>query len=170
MAELVQDPVNQVRYAFQRDGENLIVDCLIGPGGGLPAHRHPRQVERWSVLDGQVRFRLGNQERLIERANGEMVVTPGTAHGLTNPSGREARLRCRVEPALRLQAFLEESAAAAREGLFTSRGLPRGLSGARWAASFLDRYRSETILLSPPQPVQRALIAFLGRDPSPRPP
>jgi hypothetical protein len=25
MAELVHDPVNRVRYAFQRDGENLIV-------------------------------------------------------------------------------------------------------------------------------------------------
>jgi hypothetical protein len=30
MAELVHDPVNRVRYAFQRDGENLFVDCLVG--------------------------------------------------------------------------------------------------------------------------------------------
>ena len=168
MAELVHDPVNRVRYAFQRDGENLIVDCLVDSGGSLPAHRHPRQVERWSVLDGQVRFRLGNTERLIGSADGEMVVTPDTDHGLANVSGREARLRCRVEPALRLQAFLEESAAAAREGLFTARGLPHGLGGARWAANFLERYRGETVLLKPPQPVQRALIALLARDSSPR--
>jgi hypothetical protein len=73
-----------------------------------------------------------------------------------------------VEPALRLQAFLEESAAAAREGLFTARGLPHGLGGARWAANFLERYRGETVLLKPPQPVQRALIALLARDSSPR--
>jgi quercetin dioxygenase-like cupin family protein len=169
MAEFVHDPVNQVRYSFRRDGENLIVDCLVDSGGALPPHLHPRQVECWSVVDGQVRFRLGDQERVIDTADGEMVVTPGTAHGLANVSGRAARLRCRVEPALRLQAFLEESAAAARDGLFTSRGLPRGLGGARWAARFLDRYRGETDLLSPPQPVQRALIALLaGRDPSPR--
>jgi quercetin dioxygenase-like cupin family protein len=70
MAELVHDPVNRVRYAFQRDGDNLVVDCLVDPGGSLPAHRHPRQVERWSVLDGQVRFRLGSQERLIGSADG----------------------------------------------------------------------------------------------------
>ena len=105
MAELVHDPVNRVRYAFRRDGENLIVDCLVDSGGSLPAHRHPRQVERWSVLDGQVRFRLGNTERLIGSADGEMVVTPDTDHGLANVSGREAHLRCRVEPALRLQGF-----------------------------------------------------------------
>jgi hypothetical protein len=39
MAELVHDPVNRVRYAFQRDGDNLIVDCLVDSGGSLPAHR-----------------------------------------------------------------------------------------------------------------------------------
>ena len=97
-----------------------------------------------------------------------MVVTPDTDHGLANVSGREAHLRCRVEPALRLQAFLEESAAAAREGLFTARGLPHGMGGARWGANFLERYRGETVFLSPPQPVQRALIALLARDSSPR--
>jgi quercetin dioxygenase-like cupin family protein len=167
MAELVHDPVSQVRYSFRRDGENLVVDCVVDCGGALPPHRHPCQVERWSVVDGQIQFRLGDQERVIDSADGEMVVTPGTAHGLANVSGREARLRCRVEPALRLQAFLEESAAAARDGLFTSRGLPRGLGGARWVASFLDRYRGETVFLSPPQPVQRAMIALLARDPSP---
>ena len=162
MAELVHYRVNRVRYAFQRDGDNLIAHCLVDSGGSLPAHRHPRQVERVLVLDGQVRFRLGSQERLIGSADGEMVVTPDTDHGLANVSGREARLRCRVEPALRLQAFLEESAAAAREGLFTPEGCPDGMGGARWVANFLERYRGETVFLSPPQPVQRALIALPG--------
>jgi len=36
MAELVHDPVNRVRYAFRRDGENLFVDCLVDSGGSLP--------------------------------------------------------------------------------------------------------------------------------------
>ncbi|HEU5419135.1 MAG TPA: cupin domain-containing protein [Streptosporangiaceae bacterium] len=169
MTELVHDPVSRVRYAFQRDGENLIVDCLVEAGGALPPHRHPRQVERWSVAGGQVRFRLGDTERLIGPPDGEIVVTPGAAHGLANAGDQEARLRCRVEPALRLQAVLEESAAAGRRGLFTARGLPRGLAGARWAAGFLDRYRGETVFLSPPLPVQRVMIALLARDPGPDP-
>ena len=42
MTDRVHDPVNGVRYAFERDGENLIVDCLVDSGGALPAHRHPR--------------------------------------------------------------------------------------------------------------------------------
>ena len=46
MAELVHDPVNRVRYAFQRDGENLIVDCLVDSGGSLPAHHGRRTLGR----------------------------------------------------------------------------------------------------------------------------
>jgi hypothetical protein len=85
-------------------------------------------------------------------------------HGVASISDRDAHLRCVVTPPLRLQAFLEEAAAAGQEGLFTPRGLPRGLRGARWAAGFLKRYSDETVFLSPPPIVQRALIALLARD------
>jgi quercetin dioxygenase-like cupin family protein len=164
MNEPIRDPVSRVRMSFEADGENLIVDVWLEPGGGLPAHLHPRQEERWSVVEGTVGFRLGDEERAIGPGDGEIVVSPGTVHGLTSVSDRDAHLRCVVIPALRLQAFLEESAAAASEGLFTSRGLPRGLRGARWAAGFLKRYRDETVFLSPPPIVQRILIALLARD------
>jgi quercetin dioxygenase-like cupin family protein len=160
----IRDPVSQARYAFEPQGENLIVYTWLEPGGGLPAHFHPRQEERWSVLEGRVRFQLGREKRVIGPEDGEMVVHPRVKHGLWSVTDEEARLRCLVIPALRLQAFLEESAAAGREGLFTSRGLPRGLRGARWAADFLKRYREETVLASPPQVVQRALFALLARD------
>jgi quercetin dioxygenase-like cupin family protein len=164
MTEQVHDPVSRVRYAFEPQGEDLVVYTWLEPGGGLPAHYHPRQEERWSVLEGRVRFQLGDEKRVIGPEDGEMVVTPGTKHGLWSVEDREARLHALVSPALHLQAFIEESAAAAREGLFTARGLPRGLRGARWAAAFLKRYREETVLLSPPPIVQRPLIALLARD------
>ena len=164
MTETTHDPVSRVRMGFEPEGENLIVDLRLEPGGGLPAHFHPQQEERWSVLDGTVRFRLGDAETLIGPEDGEIVVEPGTVHGLASANDREAHLRCVVVPALRLQAFLEESAAAARENLFTPRGLPRGFRGARWAARFLKRYRDETVFVSPPLIVQRALFALLARD------
>jgi quercetin dioxygenase-like cupin family protein len=158
-----RDPVSRVRYAFEPQGENLIVYTWLEPGGGLPAHLHPRQEERWSVLEGRVRFQLGKEERLLDPEDGELVVAPGVVHGLWSAEDREARLRTVVSPALGLRAFLEESAAAAQEGLFTPRGLPRGVRGARWAAGFLKRYRDETVMQSPPQFVQRALFALLAR-------
>jgi quercetin dioxygenase-like cupin family protein len=163
MGDPIRDPVSRVRMSFEPDGENLIVDVWMERGGGLPAHLHPRQEERWSVVDGKVGFRLADDERVIGPEDGEIAVPAGTVHGLTSVSDRDAHLRCLAIPALRLQAFLEESAAAASEGLFTSRGLPRGLRGARWAAGFLKRYRDETVFVSPPQIVQRILIALLAR-------
>jgi quercetin dioxygenase-like cupin family protein len=164
MTATTYDPVSRVRMGFEPKGENLLVDVWLEPGGGLPAHLHPRQEERWSVVEGSVRFRHGDTERVIDPGDGEIVVAPGTVHGLAGSSDREAHLRCLAVPALRLQEFLEESARAGREGLFTARGLPRGLRGARWAARFLKRYRDETVFLSPPAIVQRALFALLARD------
>jgi quercetin dioxygenase-like cupin family protein len=163
VTEQTRDPVSRIRYAFEPQGDDLIVYSWLEPDGGLPPHFHPRQEERWSVVEGKVRFQLGREKRVIGPEDGEMVVAPGVVHGLWSVTDSEVRLRTFVTPALALQAFLEESARAGQEGLFSPRGLPRGLRGARWAADFLKRYRDETVMVSPPQFVQRALIALLAR-------
>ena len=73
----IHDPVHRARYAFEPDGENLWVDTWLEPGGGLPPHLHPRQEEHWSVLEGEVRFQLGDDKRVIGPDDGEIVVKPG---------------------------------------------------------------------------------------------
>jgi len=160
----IRDPVSRVRQSFELLGESLVVENWIEPGGALPPHYHPQQEERWSVLDGEVRFRHGELERVIGPDAGEIVVAPGEVHGLRNDAEREVHLRCYVTPPLRLQRFLEEAAEAGQQGLFTQGGLPRGLRGARWAAGFLKRYRDETVFVTPPPIVQRLLIALLAPD------
>jgi mannose-6-phosphate isomerase-like protein (cupin superfamily) len=164
MAEQVHDPVSGVRMSFEPAGADLIVSLWLEPRGNLPAHLHPQQEERWSVVEGTARVRVGDRERVVGPEDGEIVVDPGTVHAVAGTGDREARLRCRVIPALRLQEFLEESARAAREGLFTAGGRPRGLRGMRWAARFLKRYRDETVFISPPPPIQKALMAVFARD------
>jgi quercetin dioxygenase-like cupin family protein len=157
------DPVHRIRYAFQPDGENLWVESWLEPGGALPPHFHPRQEERWSVVEGEVRFQLGNEKRVIGPEDGEMIVRPGTKHGLESTSDREVHLRCHVIPARNLQAFLEESAQAARDGLIRRGGIPKNLRGARWGAQFLKRHREDTVMSFPPRFVQSAMIGLLGR-------
>jgi quercetin dioxygenase-like cupin family protein len=163
MSEQTYDPVHGARYAFEPDGENLWVDTWLEPGGALPPHFHPLQEERWSVVEGEVRFQLGNEKRVIGAEDGEMIVHPGTKHGLTSSSDKEVHLRCHVIPARDLEAFLTESAAAAREGLFMRGGIPKSLRGARWAARFLKRHRDEVVMTFPPRFVQSAMIGLLGR-------
>jgi quercetin dioxygenase-like cupin family protein len=163
MTTEIRDPVSRVRQRFAIEGESLVVDNWLEPGGVLPPHLHPQQEERWSVVKGEALVRRGDEERVVRPDDGEIVVSPGVVHGVRSSSDREAHLRCYVTPPLRLQQFLEEAADAGRQGLFTQRGRPRGLRGARWAARFLKRYRDETVFLSPPPIVQRALIALLAR-------
>jgi mannose-6-phosphate isomerase-like protein (cupin superfamily) len=163
MTDPVHDPVHRARHSFRPDGANMIVDTWIEPGGGLPAHMHPRQEERWSVIEGEIRLQLGSEKRVIGPDDGEVLVPPNTKHALASCSDREAHLRCYVTPAMNLQGFLEESATAAQEGLFMKGGIPRSLRGMRWAAGFLARYRDDVVMAFPPQPVQRAMIALVGR-------
>jgi quercetin dioxygenase-like cupin family protein len=164
MTEPIHDPVHRTRYTFQREGENMIVDTWMEPGGGLPAHFHPKQEERWSVVEGEVRFQLGNTKRVIGPGDGEMIVQPNTKHALASVSDREVHLRCVVIPALGIEAFLTDSAAAAREGLFMRGGIPRNLRGARWAANFLKQHRDDVVMTFPPPFLTRPMVALLARD------
>ena len=163
MTATTHDPVHRARYSFETHGEKLFVDTSIDPGGGLPTHHHPNQEEVWSVLDGEVRFQLGDTKRVIGPQDGEILVAPGTKHSIESVMDRDAHLRCHVRPGRQLQAFLEDSAEAAREGLFMRGGIPRSLRGARWAASFLKQHRDDVVMTFPPRPVQSAMIALLGR-------
>jgi quercetin dioxygenase-like cupin family protein len=57
--EQIRDLVSRVRYSFETRGESRIVLMWLESGAGLPAHYHPRQEERWSVVQGRARFQLG---------------------------------------------------------------------------------------------------------------
>ena len=162
MHPTAQDPVHGVAYAFTPEGENLIVDCWFEAGAKLPEHFHPIQEEHWSVVEGRARIQNGPFNGVVAPEDGAQIVKPGTKHSI-EALDQPAHLRTLVLPALGLQDFLEESAAAAREGLFIKGGIPRNLRGARWAARFLKRHRDETVMTFPPQFAQSAMIALLGR-------
>ena len=107
MPETIRDPVSRVRMSFEPRGEDLIVDVWLEPGGGLSAHLHSQQEERWSVVEGQAKVRLGSDTRVFTAADGEVSVPPNTVHGFESDSDVDAHLRCEVIPGLRLQEFLE---------------------------------------------------------------
>jgi quercetin dioxygenase-like cupin family protein len=163
MPDQAHDPVHRCRYEFHPDGENMVVDTWMAPGGVLPPHYHPKQEERWWVVDGQVRIQLGSAKKVIGPEDGKQIVRSGAKHGLKAVSDREAHLRCEVIPAGHLQEVLEETCAAAQDGLFIRGGLPKNLRGARWAANFTKKHRDEVVFAFPPPFLQRALAAALAR-------
>lgn len=163
LGERTRDPVHRVSYAFQADGENLIVDSWLEPGGKLPGHLHPNQTEYWSCVEGEVFVTVDGERKLVRPADGEVTVKPNTRHALGSAGTDVAHIRCYVVPARGLEEFLTDSAAAACEGLFMRGGIPKSLRGARWAARFLRQHQDDVVMTFPPRFVQRAMIALLGR-------
>src|SRR3954466_15103310 len=96
------------RFAFTHtaastDGELLAFDFALAPGGKVPVpHVHPIQTERFEVVSGQVRFRIGL--RSLVAGPGEIgEAPPGVAHGFGNAGEGEARMRVEVRPALAME-------------------------------------------------------------------
>jgi quercetin dioxygenase-like cupin family protein len=163
LPEYVEDPVHQARYTLSPHGDDLTVETWLEPGGELPEHFHPAQQERWAVVEGTTRFKVDGRPVVLTPEDGELVVEPGVRHALKNTTDREAHLRTEVVPAMGLQGFLEEASAAAREGLYTRRGIPKGFGAAVRLAKLLDDYSDEVVMTQPPPLVQRLTLRPLLR-------
>jgi mannose-6-phosphate isomerase-like protein (cupin superfamily) len=159
----VHDPIHRASYAFRPEGDDLWVYTWLDDDGHLPEHFHPSLEEHWETLEGAIRVKLDGTWRELVPEDGPVVVAPNVRHELENTSGREARLRTRVIPGGRLEEFLTESARAAREGLYNARNLPTSLRGAGWLARFALRFRDETVMTSPPPPVQRVVLPVMAK-------
>jgi mannose-6-phosphate isomerase-like protein (cupin superfamily) len=94
-----------VRTGAETDGELLEMEATYGGDGGMPPmHLHPRQAERFEVIEGAMRAIIGDDERVFE--TGESFEVPvGTPHqmGAEGPT----RMRWEVRPALRTAEFFE---------------------------------------------------------------
>lgn len=119
-------------------GELLRVDLFLAPGGGPRAkHVHPLQEERFEVLEGTVRFRLGSDTR-VATAGDVVVVPPGTPHLPRNVGDVEAHLIAEARPALNLETFLENAFA-----LLSARGPRMSVPMVLELAELLSHYPSE---------------------------
>jgi hypothetical protein len=124
----------------------------------VPAgHTHPIQVERFTVLAGQVRFTLGRRSMLA--VAGDVVeVPPRTPHWFGNAGAGTARLRVEVRPALRTEDLLRASAAIAVSGSFFGTRLPR-LSD---LALLLLEFERELAVPNVPASLVKGLVAPLA--------
>jgi quercetin dioxygenase-like cupin family protein len=162
--DTVANPVTGERFTFTHTaastgGELLAFDFALKPGGAVPiAHVHPVQTERFAVLSGRMRFRVGR--RRIEAGPGDVVeVEPGVAHAFANAGDEEARLRVEVRPALAMEEMFADVVALAQAGRMTRRGLPRSpLQLAKLAITY-DREAHAPII---GRRLQRLLLAPLA--------
>ena len=102
-----------------------------GTGGMPPSHLHPRQDERFEVLDGTMHAIVGDDDRRYAAGEG-FDVPAGTAHQMAAEG--PTRVRWTVTPALRTAEFFE--------GLYGGRAAEEGLA-------FLEAFRDEVVLAGP---------------------
>ena len=103
-----------LRKGASTAGAAFEIEAVLPPGlSGPPAHRHRRGTEAFTVLDGELRVRIGRDRRVL--GPGETVtVPPGTVHAFANPTDRPTRIRMVETPAGPLEAQFHALAAAGR--------------------------------------------------------
>ena len=168
--QTLENPVTGERFTFTdtaatTDGELLAFVLGLRPGGAVPIpHVHPIQTERFEVVEGLMRFRVGLSRRLA--GPGEVVeVAPGVLHSFANAGDEEARVRVEVRPALAMEEMLAEVVAMAEAGLMNRRGLPRRL---RDLAALARKYDQEAHAPGLSVGMQRVLLAPLTMSPGRR--
>jgi len=126
MVSLIEDPVLKQRLGFRpsEDGDAVLVEMWVEPGGGVPPHVHPAMEERFEVISGELSL-LSGRKWQTATAGETIVVPPGTRHAYRNSGAELAHGVCRASPPQSLQEFLEEAAAMARDGKITRHGLPK---------------------------------------------
>jgi quercetin dioxygenase-like cupin family protein len=151
-----------VATAEQTGGRVLEWELVLAPGGRVPSsHAHPEQEELFTVLEGEMRFRVAGR-RVVARPGDTVRIPPGTVHHFANAGRMPARVAVHTSPALGMQELLETAAALARDQHAAARRLPRLLDLALFMRDFEREVRAPYL----PRPLVRAVVrpaAWLAR-------
>lgn len=153
-----------IRIVFRRTsadtaGESMEYDAFLAPGREIVGrHVHPRQTERFTVISGRVRGRVGGEERM--GGPGDVQETPpGVPHVWWNDSpDEELHLRVVFIPALHTELMFERIFAWAAAGKVDKRGVPSLLR----LAVLLRCYPDEFYPAQLPIPLLKALFRVLA--------
>lgn len=123
-------------------------------------HRHPHQVEQFTVVTGQ--FLLVKDGRQSVLHPSEVGLVPvGAAHKWQNISSQPAHVVVRLTPALDIEDYFEKFCAIATEGKAGPTGLP---GNPLQLAVLLDGYRQEFEFATPTQQrLLSPLLSFVAR-------
>ena len=161
--QTISNPVSGEQITFLQTaadtaGEMLEFELALSPDGHVPgAHVHPEQEERFHVLEGTMKFRMGLR-RIVAEAGDTVVVPAGRVHRFANGGDSTARCRVEVVPALDMEQLLETTVELALEGNVTRKGMPKPLH----LALFVRRFAREVRAPFPPAWMVRVLMAPLA--------
>lgn len=128
--------------AADTGGGVLEWELLLAPGGRVPSsHAHPEQQECFTVLAGQMKFRVAGRP-VIANPGDTVRVPPGTVHHFANAGRVPARVAVTTSPALNMQDLLQTAAAMAQNQHAAARKMPRLLDLALFMRDFEREVRA----------------------------
>ena len=167
VGHLIENPLSGEQITIRRSAEEtggsvLDWELVLAPGGRVPSsHAHPEQEECFTVLAGQMRFRVGR--RRVTAGPGDTVrIPPGTVHHFANAGSGPARVAVQSRPALNMQELLETAAALAQDQHAAARAVPNPLDLALFMRDFEREVRAPYL----PAALVRAVthpVAWLAR-------
>jgi len=127
----VQGPAGG-QLTFKARGEDtgnrlLAIENVIAPLDGPPLHSHDNEDESWYVIEGTLRFQLGDER--AEAPQGSFVFVPrGTPHAFQNVGDAPARILVMFNPA-GMERFFDEFARLEKPdpAAFAALGEPAGM-------------------------------------------
>jgi quercetin dioxygenase-like cupin family protein len=161
--DVIENPVTGERAVIrigteQTGGELLVADLSIRPGGAVMGeHVHSAIEERFTVLGGQVGFRLSGREAIAELGK-KLIVPAGMPHDWWNAGSDEALVRVEIRPAARFEAMILNAFGLGQDGKVNRKGMPNLLQLAVFAREFDDVIQ----FTRPPRVVQRVLFGMLA--------
>src|SRR5438552_14040394 len=163
VGEVYENPVTGERGVIRigtdtTGGALLVVDLYVRPGGAVMGeHIHPGMEERFTILRGQVGFRLAGQASIAE-PEVELIAPPGTPHDWWNAGQEEALVRVEMQPAARFEVMIRNAFGLAQDEKVNKRGMPKLLQLAVFAREFADVIQ----FTRPPRVVQGILFGLLA--------
>ncbi len=162
--EVFENPVTGERAVVRlgtedTGGDQVVVDLYVKPGGAVAGeHVQPLIEESFTVVRGQVGFRIAGRESIAE-LNRRLHVPAGGAHDWWNAGEEEAHVIVEISPgAARFEEMIRNLFGLAQDGKTNSKGMPNLLQGALFAREFSD----VMYFTKPPLAVQRLLFGVLG--------
>jgi mannose-6-phosphate isomerase-like protein (cupin superfamily) len=162
--QTLENPASGERITFRQTaadtgGELVAIDLQLPANRRVPGglHVHPHQEERFEVVEGTMRFRIG-RTRIVAGPREVVVVPRGVKHDFANAGDDEALVRVEVRPALRMEQLFETAVVLAEQGRTMLGGIPKPLDLALFVAEFKDEVRGAF----PPLWLQRLVLAPLA--------
>ena len=159
--QTVENPITGERLTFHAtsadtNGEYVLVETAVKPNGFVAApHMHPYQTERFQILSGTLKFKLGR--KTVEAKAGDVVtVEAGVGHKFWNDGHEDARFLTEIRPALQFEQLIETMFGLAADGKTNRKGMPNPLRLAVVAKHHFDEVR----LPFPPVWMQRMGLAM----------